>query len=86
MSAADEALRAVRGYLTDQWPRRQRDVDPQAAGFHHVRGELSQQGGLVFCGDLLVVPAALRARVLANTHEGHQGVVRTKQRLRARFW
>ena len=85
-SVADEAMCTVRGYVDGQWPSRQRDVDPKAAGFYHVRDELSQHGSLLFRGDRLVVPAALRERVLRNAHEGHQGVVRTKQRLRARFW
>ncbi|KAF0307533.1 Myosin light chain kinase family member 4 [Amphibalanus amphitrite] len=51
-----------------------------------VRDELSVHGQLLLRGDRLVVPAALRERVLTNAHAGHQGVVRTKQRLRERFW
>ncbi|KAF0287848.1 uncharacterized protein FJT64_013773 [Amphibalanus amphitrite] len=84
-SAADECLSVVRGYVSGQWPR-QRDVDPRAAGFFQVRDELSVHGQLLLRGDRLVVPAALRERVLTNAHAGHQGVVRTKQRLRERFW
>ena len=86
VSAADEELCAVREYVSGSWPSRQRDVDPRAASYYHVRDELSQHGSLLFRGDRLVVPSALRERVLQNAHEGHQGVVRTKQRLRARFW
>ena len=33
-----------------------------------------------------MVPSELRSRVMANAHESHQGLVRTKQRLRDRFW
>ena len=33
-----------------------------------------------------VVPAKLRQRMLEITHEGHQGLVRTKQLLRAHVW
>ncbi|XP_043216447.1 uncharacterized protein K02A2.6-like [Amphibalanus amphitrite] len=84
-SAADECLSVVRGYVSRQWPRR-REVDPRAAGFFQVRDELSVHGQLLLRGDRLVVPAALRERVLTNAHAGHQGVVRTKQRLRERFW
>ena len=40
----------------------------------------------VFRGSRLVVPVALR-RVLVNlAHEGHQGIVRTKQRIRELYW
>ncbi|KAF0287543.1 uncharacterized protein FJT64_014051 [Amphibalanus amphitrite] len=84
-SASDECLDVIRGYLAGRWPR-QRDVDPRATGFYQVRDELSQLGPLLFRGERLVVPAALRERVLRNAHEGHQGETRTKQRLRAQFW
>ena len=33
-----------------------------------------------------MVPTELRSRVLSNAHEAHQGLVRTKQRLRDKFW
>ncbi len=34
----------------------------------------------------IVVPASLRKRVLKLTHEGHQGIVKTKDRLRSKVW
>ncbi|KAF0290288.1 uncharacterized protein FJT64_011502 [Amphibalanus amphitrite] len=57
-----------------------------SSAVQRVRDELSVHGQLLLRGDRLVVPAALRERVLTNAHAGHQGVVRTKQRLRERFW
>ena len=85
-SAADQRLGAVREHVRGGWPSRRRDVDPAAAGFYQVRHELSSHGSLLFRGDRLVVPEVLRRRVLDNAHGCHQGVVRTKQRLRERFW
>lgn len=85
-SAADEDLRAVRQLVQGCWPQRRREVGGPAATFFHVRSELSSQGPLLFRGEQLVVPTALRGRVLANAHSGHQGIARTKQRLRERFW
>ena len=85
-SAVDEQLGVVQEYVKAGWPRRRRDVDQRAAGFHQIRHELSSHGSLLFRGDRLVVPEELRPRVLSNAHEGHQGVIRTKQRLRERFW
>ena len=40
-SGADEDFRVVRQYLDGKWPSRQRDVDPRAAAYYHVRDELS---------------------------------------------
>ena len=33
-----------------------------------------------------MIPAVLRADVLELAHEGHQGIVKTKQRLRSKVW
>ena len=34
----------------------------------------------------MVVPAGLRGRVLGLAHEAHQGIVKTKQRIRELYW
>ena len=37
-------------------------------------------------GTRLVIPLRLRDRVLNLAHEGHQGIVKTKNRLRSKVW
>lgn len=51
-----------------------------------VRNELSTLGKLVLRGTRLVIPTTLRSRAVQLAHEGHQGVVKTKQRLRTKLW
>ena len=51
-----------------------------------VRQELSTLGQLVLRGTRLLIPSRLRKQVLDLGHEGHQGVVKTKQRLRTKVW
>ena len=41
---------------------------------------------MVLRADRIVVPAKLRQRMVEIAHEGHQGLVRTKQLLRAHVW
>ena len=48
--------------------------------------ELSVAQGLILRGSKLVVPEELRAQVITLAHEGHQGIVRSKQFLRATTW
>ena len=48
--------------------------------------ELSVADGLVLRGSKLVVPESLRKQVVTLAHEGYQGIVRTKQFLRATTW
>ena len=44
------------------------------------------QNDYVFRGTRLVAPLSLRNTLVKLTHEGHQGIVRTKQRLRDLYW
>lgn len=52
----------------------------------HVKNELCTYGGLLLRGSRLVIPRELRPRVLELAHEGHQGIVKTKCRLRSKVW
>lgn len=51
-----------------------------------VANELCTIGFLVLRGTRIVLPQALRARALALAHEGHLGIVGTKQHLRTKVW
>lgn len=51
-----------------------------------MRHELCVTNNLVFRGSRLVVPVTLRRTMVTLAHENHQGIVRTKQRLRELYW
>ena len=51
-----------------------------------VKDELCVLGYLVLRGDRLVIPQSMRDDVLRLAHEGHQGIIKTKNRLRAKVW
>lgn len=48
--------------------------------------ELCVIGYIVLRGTRIVLPRALRARALTLAHEGHLGIVGTKQHLRSKVW
>ena len=54
--------------------------------FRSVRQELSVLGKLVIRGTRLVIPKLLQKMVLNLAHEGHQGIVKTKHRLKSKVW
>ena len=54
--------------------------------FRAIRDELCIIGKLLLRGNRIVVPVGLRERMLELGHEGHLGIVGTKQNLRARVW
>ena len=51
-----------------------------------VAGELCIIGQLVLRGTSIIIPKKLQPRTLSLTHEGHLGVVGTKQNLRTKVW
>lgn len=62
------------------------DWDDAPSQYKAVRNELSTLGKLVLRGTRLLIPHKLRKRVLNLAHEGHQGLIKTKQRLRTKVW
>ena len=54
--------------------------------FANVFSELSYTEGIVMRGSRIVVPKGLRSRVIEICHEGHMGIVKTKQLLRSKVW
>lgn len=54
--------------------------------FKPFEAELYRSGNLLMRGDRLIVPEALRSRVLELAHESHPGIVSMKRRLRQKVW
>ena len=51
-----------------------------------IRDELCVFGKIVLQGTIIAVPKKLRERVIELGHEGHQGMEKMKQCLRAKVW
>lgn len=80
-SADNPELASVRLYVqTGDWSH------CSMPGYTRVKKELCIIGKLVLRGDGIVIPQSLRKVVLELGHEGHQGVVKTKSRLRTKVW
>ena len=78
-SAVDEELIEVRRAIaTGQFEKSKQ--------YMAVAGELCVIGQLVLRGTRIVIPQKLHPRTLALAHEGHLGVVGTKQNLRTKVW
>ena len=79
-SAIDSELRTVRECVQlAAWENL-----PDA--YRNVRMELSVLGQLVLRGQRIVMPTDLRRQTLKLAHEGHQGIVKVKERLRSKVW
>ena len=54
--------------------------------YAHIKDELCIYGEILLRGSRIVVPKTLRDKVVRLAHEGHQGIVKTKYRLRSKVW
>lgn len=79
-SEKDTELSALRQAIKDN------NFSSCSNSFKMLRNELAVVGDLVVRGTRLVIPASLRNRVIDLGHEGHQGIVKTKERLRTKVW
>ena len=82
---------------TDSWtdhdlnnlPRKFQDANTaELKAFRHIKEELTvnTQENVILRGNRIIIPSVLRERAIAIAHEGHQGLVKTKQLLREKVW
>ena len=80
-SADDPTLQPVRqAIMTDDWSRLTGTI------YKAMQEELWVIGQLVLRGSRIVMPESLWRQTIVLAHEGHQGMVRTKARLREKVW
>ncbi len=80
-------LTDLRCQIQTGWPKSKKTVTSELVPYFNVKDELAVDSSLIMRGtDHLVVPVSLRSRVVELAHERHQGLVRTKQRLRELYW
>ena len=79
--STDSVCSQVMKYCTEGWPERNR-LDAMVRPYWADRAVLSTHDGLLLKGTRLVIPSSLRNGVLEKIHEGHQGVVKCRERAR----
>ena len=61
------------------------NLSPQSP-FFTVRHGLTTDNDILMLNDKIIIPPSLQLQLISIAHEGHQGIVRTKQRLRQKTW
>ena len=80
-SEKDPELCSVRHYIqSGDW------TQCKMPHYLSVKNELCTLGKLVMRGTRIVIPQSLRGETLRLAHEGHQGIVKMKNRLRTKVW
>ncbi|CAI5660683.1 unnamed protein product [Oreochromis niloticus] len=70
----DKALQILIDTIHRGWPTVKRDTDGDIRPYFSFQDELSSQDGLVFRGERVVVPTAMRQQIIARLHSTHLGV------------
>ena len=73
----DTSLQQVVKYCTEA-----AEIDNKLKPFWFVRAEFSVHNNLLLHGSRLVIPESLQQEVLGQLHEGHQGIVKCRNRAR----
>ena len=81
----DVVCRQLMCYCEEGWPERHM-IKGALQPYWPLKSEITCQDGLVLFGCRLVIPASLQLEILDRVHEGHQGIVKCRQRARQAIW
>ena len=74
--------RELRATIQNGWPDNKSEVPECVLPYYDSRDELTIQGNLIFKGQLLVVPAAVRTELISVAHASHIGIEGCLRRMR----
>ena len=85
-TASDEDFKLLKMYVMHGWPSAQQDCVEQLRSYFTFKEEISFIDGLLFKGNRLIVPKALRNKTLQVLHRSHMGIIKTQERARTSFY
>ena len=83
--AEDAVCRQLLEYCEHGWPDKFHVRDILKPYWSH-RGEIVVENGILMCGSRIHIPSSLRLDILDKLHEGHQGIVKCRERARQSVW
>lgn len=82
---ADSTCSQVMAMCQSGWPESSA-LNAVLKQYWKDRAMLTVENGLLLRGTRLVIPSAMRDTVLEKVHEGHQGIVKCRERARETVW
>lgn len=80
-------MQRVTKHVRQQWPRTLKGLDLALFPYYRARAELAKLDGYLIRGThRVVIPSSLQSQLIHLAHNTHQGIVKTKQRLRELYW
>ena len=81
----DPVCKQIKIYCMEGWPDKFHLHDA-IKPYWTVRGELSVVHGVLLKASRIVVPSTMKLQVLDKVHEGHQGIVKSRERAKTSVW
>ena len=81
----DPVCRQIKSYCLEGWPDKFR-LNDALKPYWSARGELTTVHGILLKSTRVVVPSAMKLQVLDKIHEGHQGIVKCRERAKTSVW
>ena len=81
----DPVCRQIKNYCLEGWPDKFR-LNDALKPYWSARGELTTAHGILLKSTRVVVPSAMKLQVLDKIHEGHQGIVKCRERAKTSVW
>ena len=86
-TTSDPIMSELASIIEDGFPDSRKDLHPQISQYHQFRDHLTTHDGVILYKDRVVIPPALRERVLTALHAAHQGVTQMCARAESSiFW
>ena len=82
----DPVLKQVLAKIKTGWPKTGAHLPSELQPYFNRRLQLTVHEGCILCGLKVVIPSALRKRVLEEIHDGHTGIVKMKSMARIHVW
>ena len=87
LTEADNQLQRLRMTVLRGWPETKQEIEPLIAEYWTYRDEIGVYNGVLYKGDRVIVPTALRKEMMKRIHASHQGQQACLRRAKdALFW
>ena len=70
----DESLQKLKHVIKVAWPDKKEEIPLEIRNYFHFKEELTIQDGILFKGNRVIIPAALRPLMAKKVHSSHIGV------------
>ena len=81
----DPVCRQIKTYCSEGWPDKH-SVNDAMKPYWSSRGELTVVQNILLKGTRIVIPSSMRLEILDKIHEGHQGIVKCRERAKSSVW